>query len=386
MSTDILFDDQKITVKGDLVIRNDKGNDGDLFVEDKNHKRSIHLGGNDARVELGEKGGNDGDIFINDKDGKRSIHLGGNDARLELGHNGKDDGDIFINNKEGKRTIHLGGNDARLELGGGGSSGGDGDLMLRDQEGKLRVQIGTGEGKDSSHLTTYIDGHAGSFFLGGDTVSGNWPIALRTDMQDDIVNLPAAINDAIQPPEESDVGLRIGMDEQDGLLALTSGGSPTTMIKHGNCVLGDSDTPGKVLIWGSEGDGTITLNGEHGEITAKKIKENSDVRQKDNITSFDGAAAAVQNLRGVRFNWQDESKGEKELGLIAQETEDVVPEAVSEDKNGNYCISYSSLVPVLVEANKEQQEIIDEQRKKIGRLQQMLEDLENRIEQLERQQ
>jgi len=48
----------------------------------------------------------------------------------------------------------------------------------------------------------------------------------------------------------------------------------------------------------------------------------------------------------------------RNLGFIAQEIKEVFPEVVSQDSKGYYSVAYSNVVPVLVEAMKEQQQTI----------------------------
>jgi hypothetical protein len=66
-------------------------------------------------------------------------------------------------------------------------------------------------------------------------------------------------------------------------------------------------------------------------------------------------------LRGVSYDWRQEEYPEKnfehrrQIGFIAQEVKEVLPEVVSQDGEGYYSIGYSRIIPVLVEAIKEQQ-------------------------------
>ncbi len=99
----------------------------------------------------------------------------------------------------------------------------------------------------------------------------------------------------------------------------------------------------------------------------------SDVRLKTDITEITGALDLVQRLRGVRFHWRapkDRGVGrnltlpvdEPQVGFVAQEVAKVVPEAVSAPRPGSdepYGVRDSSLVPILLEAIKEQQKEIE---------------------------
>ena len=117
------------------------------------------------------------------------------------------------------------------------------------------------------------------------------------------------------------------------------------------------------------------------------INEGSDIRLKKNITPLTGALDRVKQLRGVSFDWDVAANPRlklsagKKIGFIAQEVADVLPDVVSEarfrfeDEQGNVVsddtysgIAYSQLIPVLVEAIKEQQTIIDEQSQEIAEI------------------
>jgi len=73
----------------------------------------------------------------------------------------------------------------------------------------------------------------------------------------------------------------------------------------------------------------------------------------------------VMTLRPVTYNWntQEYPKGrfsdEPQVGLIAQEVETLFPELVKTDKKGDKAVNYTKLTVLLLEAMKEQQEIIE---------------------------
>jgi hypothetical protein len=106
----------------------------------------------------------------------------------------------------------------------------------------------------------------------------------------------------------------------------------------------------------------------------------SDARLKTDVTEITGAIDIVQRLRGVRFRWRapkDRGVGknlslpldEPQLGFVAQEVAKVVPEAVSVPKPGSddpYGVKDSSLVPIMLEAIKEQQKEIEALRAEIA--------------------
>jgi hypothetical protein len=95
----------------------------------------------------------------------------------------------------------------------------------------------------------------------------------------------------------------------------------------------------------------------------------SDARLKTNIKPIESALEKVQLLRGVEFDWRDdvEEKGfnpsvRHETGVIAQEVQEVIPDAVVPAPfDDNYLtVQHQKIIPVLIEAIKEQQEQIEE--------------------------
>ena len=91
---------------------------------------------------------------------------------------------------------------------------------------------------------------------------------------------------------------------------------------------------------------------------ASSFPAGSDRRWKTSIRTIDGALATVNNLRGVRFRWNDMSpmlvRDVEEWGLIAQEVQEVMPEVVLKETDSDfYGIDYPKLTPVLIEAVKE---------------------------------
>lgn len=86
----------------------------------------------------------------------------------------------------------------------------------------------------------------------------------------------------------------------------------------------------------------------------------------------------VLRLQGVRFDWKKEEYPDlkfstgTQLGLIAQNTEEIVPEVVTTDNNGYKGISYEKLVPVLIEAIKEIKTENEALRNKIAKIEQKL--------------
>ena len=91
------------------------------------------------------------------------------------------------------------------------------------------------------------------------------------------------------------------------------------------------------------------------------VNSTSDIRYKKNIETIDSALEKVQSLRGVTFDWdhEDFNSDSRATGVIAQDVEKVLPEAVRENEDGFKNVAYGNMVGLLIEAIKEQQEQID---------------------------
>jgi hypothetical protein len=102
-----------------------------------------------------------------------------------------------------------------------------------------------------------------------------------------------------------------------------------------------------LLQWDGSGNFTATAN-----VTAY-----SDERLKDQIEIIPNALEKVLTLDGVTFIRRD--NGQRGTGLIAQNLQKVLPEAVLEDEKGMLSVAYGNTVGLLIEAIKEQQKQID---------------------------
>ncbi len=115
------------------------------------------------------------------------------------------------------------------------------------------------------------------------------------------------------------------------------------------------------------------------DIYAKTLYERSDKKDKENIKNIDDSYVnKLAKLNAVSYNWKSDTSKKKEIGFIAQEVEKVFPELVRgvEGIEGK-SISYSHLTPILVEAIKEQQELINTLTNKITALEQKIDNTTN---------
>jgi hypothetical protein len=113
-----------------------------------------------------------------------------------------------------------------------------------------------------------------------------------------------------------------------------------------------------------------------GIYATENIVAYSDRRAKENITTIDSALDKVLQLRGVYYNRIDDVDKKRQVGVIAQEVEEILPEVVTYcDVNDEYGVAYGNLSGILIEAVKEQNRIIEKQSEEIKELKEILNNL-----------
>jgi hypothetical protein len=106
-------------------------------------------------------------------------------------------------------------------------------------------------------------------------------------------------------------------------------------------------------------DGTIYATGD--------VIAYSDSRKKTNIVTIDNALTKVLSMRGVFYDKIDELQNGRQVGVIAQEVNEILPEAVSYASDiDEYGVKYGNIVGVLIEAIKEQQKEIEMLKSKLN--------------------
>lgn len=106
-----------------------------------------------------------------------------------------------------------------------------------------------------------------------------------------------------------------------------------------------------------------------GNILAREVHTNSDIRLKKNIHPIENALDTVMQLQGVTYEWNKGADTSRKMGFIAQEVETIIPEVVTTDAQGYKAIQYANMVAILTEAIKAQQNEIISQNAKIKNLQ-----------------
>lgn len=160
---------------------------------------------------------------------------------------------------------------------------------------------------------------------------------------------------------------------ESGSLQIGTGAGPVTLYRAasdtwqtddvfviGNATGSSSRTTGALRVAGGVGvQGAMYVGGD---VTAYAT---SDARLKDNVKVIINALDKVDKLNGVEFDWNAKSeKTGHDVGLLAQEVNEVLPEVVTTREDGTLAIKYEKVVPLLVEAIKELKKKVDVLEKK----------------------
>ena len=95
----------------------------------------------------------------------------------------------------------------------------------------------------------------------------------------------------------------------------------------------------------------------NGNMTAQNFFSVSDKTFKTNISTITNAGDILKHIRGVRFDWLKD--GSHDIGVIAQEVFECIPEAVVSTNNSMLTVAYNKIIPVLIETIKDLQRRVE---------------------------
>jgi hypothetical protein len=152
--------------------------------------------------------------------------------------------------------------------------------------------------------------------------------------------------------EKAKLTIRVENDLED-FMELRAG----NITLNANTVSGGGQNPS--IIFQNGGSNIVTISSAGAIVANSNITAYSDARVKTNIKTIDNALLKVLALRGVTYNRTDLEDKSEQIGVIAQEIKEILPQVVQET-DGRYSVAYGNIVGVLIEAIKEQQAQIEE--------------------------
>ena len=118
------------------------------------------------------------------------------------------------------------------------------------------------------------------------------------------------------------------------------------------------------------------------------VSQTSDKRLKTNIKNIEDALSKIKKINGVTYNWRVDEfpemnfDSDRHAGVLAQEIEEVLPEAVETGEDGYKSVNYSQITPLLIEAIKELKAEKDELKAEKDALEAKVEKLEAQMKEI----
>ena len=99
----------------------------------------------------------------------------------------------------------------------------------------------------------------------------------------------------------------------------------------------------------------------------------SDERLKDNVTYIHKPIEKINQIGGYEFDWNEKQQvyHGHDVGVLAQELEKVLPEAVKDRDSGYKGVQYDKIIPLLIEGIKEQTDHIKDLKERIEKLEKL---------------
>ena len=288
---------------------------------------------------------------------------------------GGGEGIRFLDGSDGNReALHFPGNDLVV-------------LSNRSQNGIVEIRSNTstvgssGETLSARFTATgsfvskslEIDGSGSGIFSVEGSVGTLFSV---DDGLDDVIF--AANNISGTPVISANADNTVKLGKLGGFGIVISGSTPAPSDDDANIIItGSIEHKGTSAYFNSAmivGSGTAA-NTTNGKIVAANdvvAFSSSDRRWKENVKPIENALDKVLKIGGYEFDWKELTEEEKktqhsneghDVGVIAQEIEEVLPEVVTTRENGYKGVKYEKIIPLLVEAIKELQEEINDLKK-----------------------
>jgi hypothetical protein len=344
---------------------------GNVFVGYRTGLKNRNASNN---IFMGTESGSDNvsgwnNIFVGTRTGNKNVDGEGN---VYLGY------ESGMNNQHGTRNVFIGNWSGRHETGSNklyittGEQDSTSAFIWGDFEsGRLRMNTLTGIGKhpEYNNLEIYEANAAGTLSIQGKGNGYDYSaIYLRTDTAgpDRGYTIAHTVDNQLYfgYNDENNIFPRMRIS-QGGQVSLNSWEDGTEVLDvNGNARFRQVGNAGSANDLRITADGTLTTS-------------TSDARLKENVKPIDNSLEKILQMEGVTFNWIGDSSHARDAGLVAQDVEDVFPEAVFMNNNDGYFgINYSRFPALFVEAFKEQQQIIASQQEEINQLKSRMERIE----------
>jgi hypothetical protein len=283
--------------------------------------------------------------------------------------------------------------------GNGGASYFQGNVGIGTANPGTNLQVGSGgvggigaiqaRNATASYISAVNDANSAIAFMGSDSSAtgifgtlSNHPVTLRTNNTERMrIDTSGNVGIGTSPSYKLHVE-----SAQSGVAAIYGHNSAGHGV-YGTAQSSGSSYYGVYGVAGSYSSGLARADGysfvgtgtlyNSGTVYGTAFLYLSDARIKSNVHDLDQGLVTLMKLHPVSFTWNqkapDGRAGKDDIGLIAQEVQKIVPEAVTKDTaTGYYAVDYPKLIPILIKAVQEQQADNDRQEREIDELRQKL--------------
>jgi len=281
-------------------------------------------------------------------------------------------GDVGVNTTNPRLPLHVASTDGDDDPASGSATGA---FFVTNSAGSYGIEMGVSSSGDAwiqSHSVT----SSNEYNLNLNPIGGNVGIGTSSPADKLHVSDTTAGNPLVS----------IRVQNSNGYSEFGTQSTYARILSQGTLLYAGSSTP---QIWYINGSTAMTLNTDglkvedalgvgvsasttdgRGDFSNDVVAfSTSDERLKENIKPLDSALDKVLKISGVEFDWKELTKEEKktihgneghDVGVIAQEIEQVLPEVVTTRDSGYKAVKYEKIVPLLIQAIKEQQQQIEE--------------------------
>jgi len=255
--------------------------------------------------------------------------------------------------------------------------------------GDLTVKSGTstGTGTSALHFYTATAGSSGT--------TDNAPTEKMTILGNGNVGLGTlSPNTKLELNATTSGGLKINQSYNG--VGLTIDATPVTYVYNFGLVTNMLSTTSKAIVVEQSGTEKVWITPHGININAWDEAYNlsvtgntyctagvwsaSDMQYKQNVTTIDSPIDKLNQISGKKYEYNTTAFPNKNFpsgytyGVIAQEIQSVLPELVKADSLGYLAVNYDGLIPILIEAVKQQNATITQQGEQIILLEKMIQD------------
>lgn len=263
-----------------------------------------------------------------------------------------------------------------------------GDVLLYPKSVSQRILIGSSNAKaalltvDSNQAT--INGPMNSALVNTNTVSATG-LFLTVGLTLDSNSSPAPLVGVLAGGKVMDVTLVNSIDNEtvfasdvyvNGTLYASNiaggggGGGGGSFSSNDLTLVGTTTLLGPIDVSGiavfsdvmsitNDSNNVIGLNVSGDIVATGDVRSVSDARSKTALQPIEEALDKVMELTGYTFKYANDASERRRVGLIAQDVQAVVPEAVTIDGDGTLSVSYGNLMGLIVNALKELKAVVD---------------------------